>query len=307
MSPVVIEVALNGLTPRDRNAHTPYTPREIEEDARRCLAAGAAIVHNHTDDPSAEGAEAAAVYMKAWEPILRERPDALFYPTVAFAGDVERRYAHFELLAQACALRISLVDPGSLNLGVADDQGLPAPIDLIYANSFRDIRHQVELCERHRLGPSVSIFEPGFLRTAMAYQRRGRLPRGAMIKLYFGGEEGYLGRGGGSATFGLPPTTQALEMYLSMMEGCDLPWSVAVMGGDVIGSGIARAALERGGHVRVGLEDHAGPTTPTNTQLVEAVQELARQVGRSVASCQEAADILQLPAPISATAIKSQS
>src|SRR6185436_955668 len=96
--PVIIEVALNGLTPKDRNPSTPHSPREIEEDARRCLAAGASIVHNHTDDPSAEGAEAARVYRAAWDPILRDRADALFYPTLAFAGGIERRYAHFEAL-----------------------------------------------------------------------------------------------------------------------------------------------------------------------------------------------------------------
>ena len=47
-----------------------------------------------------------------------------------------------------------------------------------------------------------------------------------------------------------------------MLDGCDLPWAVAVIGGDVVGSGLARLALERGGHVRVGLEDYAGPRTP---------------------------------------------
>jgi uncharacterized protein (DUF849 family) len=294
-SPVIIEVALNGLTPRERNANTPYSPEEIAQDALRCIEAGASIVHNHTAEMSADGAEAAAVYMAAWRTVLDKRPNALFYPTVAFAGAVEQRYAHFELLAEAGVLRIGLVDPGSLNLGVADDEGLPAPIDLVYLNTFRDIRHQVDLCARHRLGPSVSIFEPGFLRTALAYHRRDRLPRGAMIKLYFGGEEGYLGRGRGSATFGLPPTKPALDAYLSMLEGCDLPWSVAVMGGDVIQTGIARLALERGGHVRVGLEDYAGSGTPSNVELVEAARSLVTEMGGSVASPEDAARILGLP------------
>src|SRR5439155_21352175 len=76
-------------------------------------------------------------------------------------------------------------------------------------NSYRDILHQVELCARYRLGPSVSIFEPGFLRVALAFQRARRMPRGALVKLYFGGDEGYLG--GTGVTFGLPPTAPSLE------------------------------------------------------------------------------------------------
>jgi len=96
-------------------------------------------------------------------------------------------------------------------------------------------------------------------------------------------------------TFGLPPSAPSLEAYLAMLEGCDLPWSVAVLGGDVIASGLARLALERGGHLRVGLEDHAGPRRPTNEELVREAAALVRATGRRVATCAEAARILGLP------------
>src|SRR5206468_2838785 len=86
-------------------------------------------------------------------------------------------YAHEVLLAEAGVLRMGLVDPGSVNLGGADEHGLPLPTEYVYVNSYRDIHYQVELCTRFRLGPSISIFEPGFLRVALAFQRAGR-PRG---------------------------------------------------------------------------------------------------------------------------------
>ena len=38
-------------------------------------------------------------------------------------------------------------------------------------NSFADIRHKMSTCERLRLAPSIAIFEPGFMRTALAYER----------------------------------------------------------------------------------------------------------------------------------------
>src|SRR5258708_15115044 len=98
----------------------------------------------------------------------------------------------------------------------------------------------------------MAIFEPGFLRTALAWWRAGRLPAGAFVKLYFGGDHGYLGGKGKGATFGLPPTRTALAAYLELLDGCDLPWSVAALGGDVVASGLARAAVEAGGHIHVG-------------------------------------------------------
>jgi len=291
-TPVIIEAAINGVTGKERNPHVPCTPAEIAADALRCLAAGAAIVHNHVDEVAADGARAAARYLEGWRPILAARPDAILYPTVGLGGTIEERYAHVPPLADF--MRMGLVDPGSVNLGAAGEDGLPGPAEFVYVNSYGDVRYEVALCARHRLGPSIAIFEPGFLRTALAYHRAGRLPAGALVKLYFGGDHGYLG-GGPGVTFGLPPTRVGLEAYLAMLEGVALPWSVAVVGGDLLASDVARLALARGGHLRVGLEDYAGPRTPTNEELVRAAAALARETGRPVASCVEAARILSLP------------
>ncbi|HWP65358.1 MAG TPA: 3-keto-5-aminohexanoate cleavage protein [Candidatus Limnocylindria bacterium] len=292
--PVIIEVALNGVTPRARNPHVPLLPEEIAADALACLAAGAAIVHTHIDEFALPGPAAAARYLAGWRPVVAAVPDAILYPTVGFGGDTPARFAHVEPLASVA--RMGVLDPGSVNLGGADADGLPGGFEFVYQNTFADIRWTVALLERLRLGPSISIFEPGFLRTALAYYRAGRLPAGSFVKLYFGGDAGYLGGTAGAATFGLPPTARALDAYLELLGDSGLPWAVAVIGGDVVGCGMARRALERGGHVRVGLEDYAGARTPANAELVAEVVTLARAVGRPVATPAEAARLLALPA-----------
>jgi uncharacterized protein (DUF849 family) len=294
MTPVIIEAALNGVTTPAQNPHVPRTPGEITPEALRCLEAGAAIIHNHIDDFSLAGAAAAERYLEAWRPVLEARPDAIVYPTVSIGGSVEGRFSHVPPLAASGLVRMGVFDPGSVNLGGADADGLPGGFDVVYANSFGDTRYVATQLDEQRLGPSVSIFEPGFLRTTLAYHARGRLPRGAFVKLYFGGDHGYLG-GGAAGTFGLPPTRTALDAYLEMLEGSNLPWAVAVIGGDVVASGLARLAIERGGHLRVGLEDYAGPRTPSNLELIREVTALAAAAGRSVATCTEAARLLDLP------------
>ncbi len=295
MTPLIIEAAINGVTSKAQNANVPVEPGEIAADALSCLAAGAAIVHNHTDDPVAAAEEIAARQLAGWEAVFAERPDAILYPTAGFAGDTEARFAHVPILAAACPMRMSVFDPGSVNLGDLDADGVPGgAFDFVYQNTFADIRHQAELCAAHRLGPSVSIFEPGFLRCALAYHRAGRLPAGAFIKLYFGGSADYLSDGGGGVGFGLPPTPAALAVYREMLGDCDLPWAVAVLGGDVVESGLAKLAIETGGHVRVGLEDYAGRRTPANGELVEEVVDLAARAGRDIATCKQAAEILAL-------------
>jgi hypothetical protein len=49
-------------------------------------------------------------------------------------------------------------------------------IDFAYQNTFADVRYMVDACQRLSLAASVSIFEPGFLRLALAYHTAGRLP-----------------------------------------------------------------------------------------------------------------------------------
>ena len=289
--PVIIEAAINGKTLKTRNQNSPRTPAEIAADGLRCLAAGAAIVHNHNDEPvvgGANGVHAPEPYIEAWRTILAERPDALLYPTMASGGphtNIEERYAHIPALAAAGVSRMGLIDPGSVNVGPNDPEGLPSGGGT-YINTFADSRHMFETCLRLGLAPSVSIFEPGFLRVALAYHRAGRMPKGALVKLYFG-----------AANWGLPPTSASLDAYLAMLEGTGLPWSVAVLGGDLLNTELAAYALERGGHIRVGLEDYAGPGTPSNTELVERATEACARAGRPVAGCLEATEILGMPSP----------
>ena len=290
---VIIEVAINGGSSKRRNPNLPRTAEEIIADAYRCLDAGAAIIHAHNSDYQLTAAEAADDYLLAWGPILRERPETLWYPTLSAARDVHERLEHFRILSEEVPLRIGVVDPGSTNLGRPGADGLP--IGVVYENSYEDIARSLAFCESRGLGPSLAIYEPGFLQTTLAYHRAGRIPRGAMVKLYFGGPYGLFGKGPG-VTFGLPPTEHALLAYLEMLEGTHLPWSVSVWGGDLIETPIARLALERGGHLHVGLEEHSGSRQPTNEELVREAVRLASEVDRPIANAEHTAVLLDLPA-----------
>ena len=79
------------------------------------------------------------------------------------------------------------------------------------------------------------------------------------------------------------------------LAGCELPWSVAVMGGDLFETPVARLALERGGHLHTGLEDHLGSGQPDNVELTRRAVQLCNEVGRPVATAAQAALMLELP------------
>jgi 3-keto-5-aminohexanoate cleavage enzyme len=294
MTPLIIEAALNGTTSKARNPNTPKSPEEIADDALACLAAGAAIVHTHIEDFASSGDAAVKEYVKGWTPVLAERPHAILYGTVANGRTPEERFGHYRGLAKA-GMRMGTIDPGSVNLAIHGEDGLPGSVSFVYRTSFKDIAALVDLLTECRLGPSIAIYEPGFLRATLAYEKAGRLPAGAFVKFYFAGPYNFLDGRRSNVTFGLPPTGKALDAYQEMMDGSALAWAASVLGGSVAGTGVARAAIERGGHVRVGLEDYCGEDQPTNADLVTEVVEIARAVGRPIATSGEAARILGLP------------
>ena len=111
-----------------------------------------------------------------------------------------------------------------------------------------------------------------------------------MLRFYFGGREA---EADGGFTFGLAPTERALDAYLELLGDCPLPWSVTVVGGDLFATDLPELALARGGHLRVGLEDHRGRPA-TNEELVAQAVDAVQASGRQVADCTTAAAFLGL-------------
>ena len=157
VEPVIVELAVNGATPRHRNRHVPRTPAEITEAALAGLELGASIVHNHNDEPmfSADGVHAVEPYLTACRPVRQRHPDALPYPTMAAGArgiPEARRWAHVEELARQGMGGMTLVDPGSVNLGLTSAGAVAADAaDGPYANSLADVEYM--FARSGELGP----------------------------------------------------------------------------------------------------------------------------------------------------------
>jgi uncharacterized protein (DUF849 family) len=275
--PVIIEAAINGNTTKSVNPAVPRSPDEIAECALECLDRGAAIVHNHNDEPNVGGPARhdPAPYQEAWTEVLSVHPRALLHPTVRGGSDdapIEDRYSHVLALHDAGILPMASADPGIVSIG-----------PFVYGNSPTDISYMFEWVRKMDVPVHVSVFEPGFLRAVLAHQRAGTLPRQVKIQLYFGDR----------VPFGLPPTRTSLDAYLALLDGSGLQWMAGVLGGDVLASGMAAWAIEAGGHVRVGLEDfYDRHTNPSNEDLVVKATELVQSLGCEIATCDQARDIL---------------
>ncbi len=289
-APVIIEAALNGVTTKRHNPLAPVTADELASDAIACIDAGATIVHTHADNLGAPVAELTTRYADCFRVVLDARPDALLYPTIGFGSTVAERFGHVGTLASEGLVHAAAVDPGSVNLGGAGPDGLPPPMEFVYTNPFADIRYAFDLAAQHRIGPSVAIFEPGFLQVVLAYFDADALPPGTLVKFYFAAG-GYLTRG--RPLWGAPPITEALDLYLAMLGDRAIPWAIAVVGGSLFDhTELVADALRRGAHLRVGLEDWADG--PANAEQVQRAAVLAQRAGRRVATAIETRALLGL-------------
>ena len=279
-----LEVSVNGPWSRDRQPLIPISVKEIVEDSIACARAGAAIVHVHAyDEKTGRQKDDADLYVAIIEGI-RAKEDVIVYPTLPFAGSVDSpqmmtaqaRFAHTETLARRGLLEWAVVDPGSTNITRLDE--IPAGKEgFVYANPESHIRRGLELASQYGFHPGYALYEPGFVRLGAALERAyPKVPQCIYRFMFSSG-----------LSFGFPPERYGLDAFLQLLaaEAPHAPWMIAGLDVDI--TPMIAYAVERGGHVRVGLEDAPFGAHKTNVQRVEEAAGLIRSAGSEPASTKE--------------------
>lgn len=279
-----IEVALNGPWSRDLQPRIPISVDSIVADGIACARAGAAVVHVHAyDAATGRQKDDADLYIAIIEGI-RAREDVIVYPTLPFAGHVDApdmmtaqaRYAHTETLARRGLLEWSVVDPGSTNITRLQDIAAGKE-GFVYANPESHIRRGLELASRYGFHPGYALYEPAFVRLGAALERAYPNVPQCIYRFMFSD----------GLSFGFPPRRYGLDAFLQLLaeEAPHAPWMIAGLDVDI--TPLIPYAVERGGHVRVGLEDARFGTRKSNVQLVEEAVRLVRAAGREPATTAE--------------------
>ena len=134
--------------------------------------------------------------------------------------------------------------------------------------------------------PEVEIFHSGDIGNLNALAKAGLLRPPFCVTLFFGW----------ASYAAVPPTLLELQSRLAMLPP-DTHWTVCARGPGHLE--MAAYAIALGGHVRTGLENNVEmtPGRPATSQgeLVERIVRLAHDLGREVATPQEAREALGLP------------
>lgn len=267
MEPLIITATPNICWLNPDVVPYPQTVEDIVAEALACQAAGAAIFHIH-----AEGQWAAVVRA------LRASTDLVIQCGMS-SLPIPERMAVFTEHADMISMIVSHHDEAFAN------------VDVHVLHPRAELVEYMELCAKHQVKPELEIWNTGSIWNMRFLIDRGLLPAPYFTTLFFGWP-------GGAWS---PPT---IEEYLSrrhhMPTGSII--NVSIMGPEQIQ--ILAAAIVNGDHIRVGTEDYPyvirptsdgrwqpGEIAPTAELVAEAVQ-LARQVGRAIATPAEARALL---------------
>lgn len=269
MEKLIITCALTGAeTTREMNPALPVTPDEIAEAAEEAVAAGASIIHLHVRKEDGTPSQDKELFREAAEKIkARCNPIIQFSTGGAVGMTAEERIAPLDLKPEMATLTT-----GTVNFG-GD----------VFFNPPGYIKKFAEKMKELGIKPEIEVFDVGMIPNALYLVKKGLVEE----PLHFDFVMGVPG--------GIPGTAEDL-VHLVRKIPRGSTWSVAGIGRAETSLGVMAIAM--GGHVRVGFEDNIyynkGVLAESNAQLVARMTRISREIGREVATPDEAREILRL-------------
>jgi uncharacterized protein (DUF849 family) len=298
-SKVIITCAITGAihTP-SMSPHLPVTPDDIATSAIEAAEAGAAIVHLHARDPETGRPDQSPEAFGRFLSRIKQATGAVLNLTTG--GAPFMTVAERVKPAETFKPEVASLNMGSMNFGLFpmlgrfknfkhdwEAQALENSRDLVFRNTFKDIEFVLG-----RLSGSGTRFEFECYDTAHLYNLAHFLDRGLVEPPLF--VQTVFGILGGIGPH--PEDVMHMKRTADRLFGDRYHWSVLGAGRNQLP--IAAQAAAMGGNIRVGLEDSlwAGPGkfSQSNAQQVRAARQLVEGLGLSVATPDEARQMLAL-------------
>jgi 3-keto-5-aminohexanoate cleavage enzyme len=265
--PCIITAAIVGAeTTREQNPHLPITADEIGEEARRCVDAGASVIHLHVRDEHGRASQEPARFRAAIRAI-RARTEVIVQTSTggAVGMGVDERCGPLQLEGPD-APEMATLNVGTINFG-----------DEVFANPAPLADDVARRIRTRGAIPEVEIYDAGHLEIALDMARRGLID----MPLHFQFVLGVRGAMGATA--------RNLDFLVAGLPR-GATWGAAGIGRHQLP--LADLAILRGGNVRVGLEDNIyldkGVLAEGSAPLVGRAAALIRARGRVVATVGEA-------------------
>lgn len=275
MEKLIITAALVGAeVTKEDTPYLPVTPKEIAIAAEEAREAGASIAHIHVRDENGAPSQSKEIYQKAIEEI-QKRTDIIIQVST---GGAVGMTAQERLQPLSLRPEMGTLTTGTVNFGQD-----------VFMNSPDMLTTFAEEFERYGVKPEFEIFDVGMIANAMHLVKKGYFTG----HLHFDFVMGVPGAIPATAENLLHMVRELNRFSVEMKR--DMTWTVAGIGRHQLP--MATLGILLGGHVRVGLEDniyYVKGKLATNQELVARVARIAKELGREIATPDEARKILHL-------------
>ncbi len=271
MEKLILTLSMLGNVPtKEKNPSTPVTPGEIADVLEECCALGVSVAHIHARDADQRPTHDREAYRAILDEIARRGIDVITQLSTGARGGENTAESRGQMLDLDCEM-------GSLATGSSN---FPTSVN---ANSPALIAELAEKMKRNGIKPEIEAFDIGMIDNAAFLLAKGVLQAPVHFNL----------------VMGVPGSIKAtprnlLHMVESLPPGST--WTVSGIGRSQVP--MLAMAMLLGGHVRTGLEDvleMEDGRPASNRLLVERVVELARVLGRELATPDQARQIMGMP------------
>lgn len=272
--PCILTAAIVGAeTTREQTPHLPITADELGEEAARCAALGATVIHLHARDDAGNASQDTERFRAAIRAI-RSRCDVIIQTSTggAVGMAIDERCGPLKLTGKD-APDMATLNVGTINFG-----------DDIFVNKRQDTMEVARRIAAAGLVPEIEIYDLGHLDITRELVDKGLLAAPLHVQFVLG------------VRGALAASPRNLELLVERL-GADFPgssWGVAGIGRHQLP--MAQLAAQLGGNVRVGLEDNIyldkGVLAAGSAPLVERAAKSCTEAGRRIATIAEARAIL---------------
>lgn len=270
MEKLIITVAHTGNVPtKEINPNTPVTVEEIVHDIKQCAVLGASVAHIHVRDENQKPTSDRGIFKQVLNLLDKENINIIRQLSTGARGGentVDWRGQMLDLNIQMASLATGSSNfPGSVN-----------------ANSPELVEALALKMRDHGIKPEIEAFDLAMISNARRLMKKGIL----IGPLHF------------NLVMNVPGSIEGTPknlMYMvdSLPEGST--WTVTAVGRSQVQ--LITMAIAMGGHVRTGLEDvleYEKGIPASNAMLIDRVVRIAREVGRPLATPEDAREILNL-------------
>ena len=288
---------------------TPYVPctvDEIVEEVCRCRKEGASIVHLHAKDPEVgrphpnpnsvfpeyikriRESEASDIIINVTtgggRPLPKELAELIGIEQQFTVEEYEKIVDKWMEERMKFGQEMSSLNMGSINIW--EDLGIDIIRGFVFSNPIPRIELWAKFMYENNVKPELEIYDTGMINTTKTLVKEGKLkePIHTQFVLF-----------GGMACMSPSPKTL---IYCTENIPENWTWSVCAPGRHEMEMGAL--AIMLGGHVRVGFEDNIylekGVLAKSNAELVAKIARISKELGREIATPDEARQILGLKA-----------